>query len=100
MSCSMRCSKFDLNRQGLARGAEPSDPAVRFAQQMLGEVRLRPHHPLRPDQHAGEKRKVAQLHLPGPVAPGLAPAEVEDRATPGLAVEFKKPLRPKSRLPE
>src|SRR4030088_2668959 len=92
--CSLRCSKFDLDRHGLARGAEPSDSAVRFAQEMLGEIRLWPHHPLRPDQHAGEKRKVARLHLPGPVAPGLAPAEIEDRATPRFAVEFEKPPRP------
>ena len=66
---------------------------------MLLEVGVRAHHALGPQQHPRQKRQVAQPHLPRPVAPRLAAAQIQDRAPPGLAVQLEEPLRRRDAAP-
>src|SRR5215471_21743262 len=67
---------------------------------VLGEIRLRLHHPLRPREDAGQIRNLRRADLPHPVEPAFLSGGVQDRAAPGLGVELEETLRAQPRLVE
>src|SRR5438093_5473936 len=67
---------------------------------MLREVRVRPHHALRSEQHPCEERHIGQSNLSRPIAPGLVSAEIQDRAAPRFAIELEESPGAEPRFPE